>query len=367
MAILISKINNLTSSQVDVFVPGYNPTQPLIQIPGSASSFDLLSNVSYEQLWALQTELIKLIGEGILSSAGTFDTTSIESSGGTPAGADTQIQYNSSGAFGASPALTFDGSTLTIDAGAGNGTTINSTTGALSISGGTIQIDPISFNVIFGTNIQLATESTASFDGDLTFIALGTRYPVLNLATSGSAVFTNVQIQESVTADPSSVVDIQSTTAGFLSPRMTTVQRDAIASPATGLEIFNTTTNQIEFYNGTIWGPVGSSTPAGANTQIQFNNSGAFGASSNLTWDGTTFTTIGIQAQGLTVNGEIAIQGGNDLIMFDSTNTNFIEVMPPVTVDSGGVVWVLPGNVPSAGQSLKVLSGSGNVATLEWA
>lgn len=31
-----------------------------------------------------------------------------------------------------------------------------------------------------------------------------------------------------------------------------------------------------------------TSTPAGSNTQVQFNNSGAFGASSALTWDGTT-------------------------------------------------------------------------------
>ncbi len=39
--------------------------------------------------------------------------------------------------------------------------------------------------------------------------------------------------------------------------------------------------------------PSTTTPPAGANTQIQFNNSGAFGASTNLTWNGTTFAVVG--------------------------------------------------------------------------
>jgi len=35
---------------------------------------------------------------------------------------------------------------------------------------------------------------------------------------------------------------------------------------------------------------------AGSNTQIQFNNSGALGASANLTWNGTTLSTTGFTA-----------------------------------------------------------------------
>ena len=56
----------------------------------------------------------------------------------------------------------------------------------------------------------------------------------------------------------SALLDLSSTTQGFLSPRMTTVQRDAIASPATGLLIYNTTTNEYNLYNGTSWTIVGS-------------------------------------------------------------------------------------------------------------
>jgi len=55
------------------------------------------------------------------------------------------------------------------------------------------------------------------------------------------------------TPDASAKLDIISTTQGLLPPRMTTVQRDAIVSPATGLVIFNTTTNGLEFKSSTGW------------------------------------------------------------------------------------------------------------------
>lgn len=51
----------------------------------------------------------------------------------------------------------------------------------------------------------------------------------------------------------SAVLDITSSTRGFLFPRMTQEQRDSIVSPAVGLQIYNTTSNTVNFYNGTKW------------------------------------------------------------------------------------------------------------------
>ena len=56
----------------------------------------------------------------------------------------------------------------------------------------------------------------------------------------------------------SALLDVTSTTAGFLPPRMTTAQRDAISSPAAGLMVYNTSTNKLNFYNGTAWEAVTS-------------------------------------------------------------------------------------------------------------
>ena len=56
--------------------------------------------------------------------------------------------------------------------------------------------------------------------------------------------------------DAAAKVQIDSTAQGFLPPRMTTTQRDAISSPPAGLVIYNTTTSVLNFYNGSAWGAV---------------------------------------------------------------------------------------------------------------
>ena len=59
------------------------------------------------------------------------------------------------------------------------------------------------------------------------------------------------------TPDTSALLDIASTDKGILIPRMTTMQRNAIASPATGLMVYDTNLMGFWYYNGTAWQPVG--------------------------------------------------------------------------------------------------------------
>lgn len=56
-----------------------------------------------------------------------------------------------------------------------------------------------------------------------------------------------------ITDIASSKLTVDSTTQGILPPRMTTVQKNAITSPASGLIVYDTTTNKLCCYNGTIW------------------------------------------------------------------------------------------------------------------
>lgn len=51
----------------------------------------------------------------------------------------------------------------------------------------------------------------------------------------------------------SALLQVDATTQGFLPPRMTTTQKNAIASPAAGLVVYDTTTNKLCCYDGTIW------------------------------------------------------------------------------------------------------------------
>jgi len=52
--------------------------------------------------------------------------------------------------------------------------------------------------------------------------------------------------------DACAMLEVKSTTKGFLLPRMTETERDAIASPVAGLMIYNTTTNKANLYT-TAW------------------------------------------------------------------------------------------------------------------
>lgn len=51
----------------------------------------------------------------------------------------------------------------------------------------------------------------------------------------------------------SSLVTMESTTKGFLPPRMTTTQKNAIASPATGLVLYDTTLNKLCVRTASAW------------------------------------------------------------------------------------------------------------------
>ena len=82
-------------------------------------------------------------------------------------------------------------------------------------------------------------------------------------------------------------VVINDTTGGYA-----VTVRGGPATPTTGVTVA-AGTRAIIAWNGSDFVNVGGGSAAGSNTQVQFNSSGAFGASSNLTWNGTTLTSTG--------------------------------------------------------------------------
>jgi hypothetical protein len=89
--------------------------------------------------------------------------------------------------------------------------------------------------------VQLGSSSNFTVDGNTTY----NRY---ELTVGG------------LSSIPSAILSATSTTRGFLPPRMTTTQRDAIATPATGLKVYNTTTNTTDTYDGATWQRFGQQT-----------------------------------------------------------------------------------------------------------
>jgi hypothetical protein len=88
------------------------------------------------------------------------------------------------------------------------------------------------------------------------------------LLTAPSFIFAqqNVGIG-TATPDPSAILDLSTTNKGLLIPRLTTLQRTAIVSPAAGLLVYDTNFNQFWYFNGTVWvqaiGPMGPMGPQG--------------------------------------------------------------------------------------------------------
>lgn len=74
--------------------------------------------------------------------------------------------------------------------------------------------------------------------------------------TAGIAVNTVDALPSTV--ETSAILSLKSTSLGLLLPRMTTVQRDAISSPAAGLLIYNTTTNKLNVRAAAAWEAVTS-------------------------------------------------------------------------------------------------------------
>ena len=81
-----------------------------------------------------------------------------------------------------------------------------------------------------------------------------TNFKVDNTNTYFQSQYTNnVFGGTSTDGDASALVTMKSTTQGFLPPRMTDAERDAIATPAAGLMIYDTTNNQMNYWNGSTW------------------------------------------------------------------------------------------------------------------
>jgi hypothetical protein len=129
------------------------------------------------------------------------------------------------------------------------------------------------------------------------------------------------------TADPSSMLDVVSTTKGVLVPRMVASQRTAIASPATGLLVFQTDGTPGFYYNaGTPGSPNWVLLSAGALSGVGVANYVGKWTSSSILGTGTIYDdgNVGIgtasPGQKLDVAGNIRASGGTPLI-FTSIGT----------------------------------------------
>ena len=104
-------------------------------------------------------------------------------------------------------------------------------------------------------------------------------------------------------------LQIDSTTQGFLPPRMTSTQRNAIASPATGLIVYDTTLNDPFYFNGTAWTMLQDT--------ITLTTTGSSGAATLVG------TTLNIPNYGSALSGYLPLTGGTLTGPLNGTSASF--------------------------------------------
>jgi len=98
-----------------------------------------------------------------------------------------------------------------------------------------------------------ATGSTNELVIGVNVVGLGSNTTSLGNASTTFGRWYGSLLLGTTTNAASSILTMESTTQGFLPPRMTSAQRNLIGTPATGLVVYNTTDNRLSVFNGTSW------------------------------------------------------------------------------------------------------------------
>jgi hypothetical protein len=140
----------------------------------------------------------------------------------------------------------------------------------VGIGGSSTPVSNVHMNNTDGTSMDLKltnnTTGHTATDG-LEILTTGNAAAVINRENAdlnlGTNNITRVKIQSNgnvginSSAVPSSaLLEVKSTTQGFLPPVMTEAQLLAIASPVAGLTVYNSTAECLFSYTGTIWKPM---------------------------------------------------------------------------------------------------------------
>lgn len=296
--------------------------------------------------------------------------------GGTPGGSSTNIQYNNGGAFAGSADFTWDNSTRTLTVGGTTNGIIkapsNSASPTLGLQGGTSGAGAGGACNVSG--------GAATSNGQAGGNALLQGGAGLTNGTGGNA---NVQggTSPSGTAGNVNLIGGNTTsgTYGYVACLTSGTERLRIlangawsvgtAGTATG------TSGHVLTSQGSgsppIWAAPsgGGGTPGGSNTQIQFNNSSAFGGDADFTWDSSgNRLTVGSLATPGTIRGSDSTTGAGSALTIRGGNTTnagsaggsltLTGGAPGVNGAPGSINMTIVGAGATAGGSINLTAGT---------
>lgn len=211
-----------------------------------------------------------------------------------------------------------------------------------------------------GSDVLNFVPNTTHIHGVISFVP--------GVYTGGVAIGNDTYQHASQLKPASAVLSLYAEAQGFLQPRLSTSQKNAIATPATGLQVYDSTLNKNNLYNGTSWlniatetwvtsqnyvpqtrtltingtsydlsanrsWTIATTTPGGSDTQFQYNSSGSLAGASALTYNSAN-NRIGVNQASpgydFDVNGQVRVQdklrvgtvnSGNGVVHMSSSAT----------------------------------------------
>lgn len=153
--------------------------------------------------------------------------------------------------------------------------------------------------------------------------------------------------------DASAILDASSTTKGFLPPRMTTAQRNAINTPAVGLMIFNITDNCMQWFDGFYW----FNACTGETTSPP---------NPNLTVDSPTYQGQSvINNVGIGYNGETVPAASTITVLLSNISANTQNYVLEATDPTSGLQYSAIGTIAGSASNVPVVLNN-NEAAIPW-